>query len=154
MPRLLKHSPTVGSSLYTIVAKTFLTNLSSSLCASHTLLLDVCHVGLDSLEDLPELLRLEGDDLVVVVDLFDVLNLLPLCLSLCARHLLLEILSLGVFLYHRVDHFVTSSIRVENRTFEAECALAYERVELADLLLVDDLLQGVLEFRDLLVDDL
>ena len=96
-------------------------------------------MGFDSLEDLPELLCLEGDDLVVVVDLFDVLNLLPLSLSLGARHLLLEILPLGVFLDHRVDHLVTSSIRVEDRSLEAESALAYERVELADLLLVDDL---------------
>jgi hypothetical protein len=59
------------------------------------------------LEDDPELLGFEGDDLVVVSDLLDVFNLLSLSLLFDADNLLLKLCLLGELIDHLSDNFVS-----------------------------------------------
>ncbi len=58
------------------------------------------------LEDDPELLGLEGDDLVVVGDFLDVFDLLSLSLLFDADDLLLKLCLLGELIDHLSYHFV------------------------------------------------
>jgi hypothetical protein len=72
-------------------------------------LLDILHLRLHFLEDDPQLLGLQGNDLIVIGDFFNVLNLLSLCLLLHTHYLIFQFSFLGEFIDHLGNDFVTIS---------------------------------------------
>jgi hypothetical protein len=115
------------------------------------ILLDVLHLRLHSLEYNPEFFGLQRNNFIIISDFFDVFNLLSLGLLFDTDNLVFKIGLLRELFDHLSDHLVTISGRGR---FKGEGALTDESVNLVDLLFVDDLLQGVFELRNLLVDDL
>ena len=88
---------------------------------------------------------------MIISDFFDVFNLLSLGLLFDTDNLVFQIGLFRELFDHLSDHLVTVSGR---GSLKGEGALTDESVNLVDLLFVDDLLQGVFELRNLLVDDL
>jgi len=107
---------------------------------------------LHPLEHLFKLLSLQRYYLVIIIDLLHLLNLLPLSLRLCLCYLFLELLPIRKLCDHISYDLV--ALRSDPRGLETKGALFHKSVNLADLLLVDDLLESVLVGGDLLVDDL
>jgi hypothetical protein len=76
-----------------------------TLC--QVVLLDFVHLGLNSLENLLEFLRLQRDHLVVVGDLLNVLNLFSLSLRLHFHYAVFELRASRVLRYHFLNDLIT-----------------------------------------------
>lgn len=101
----------------------------------------------DFLEDLLQSVTLQGNGLVVVGDFLDLLYLLLLRLRLYPRNLLLN----HLFPLKVTNHLLNHALLL--RALQLESAVSYQSVYLAQLLLVDDGLEGVFVHDDLFVDD-